>query len=70
MGDVIQVIWWFIIESTINLSVDVQGFADVMKIKSLPVVSAVTAIDLEEETIILELHQCLLSNNNKNISSK
>ena len=46
MGDVIQVLWGDIIESTTNRPVDEQGYVD----------SAVTSIDLEEETIILELH--------------
>ena len=49
----------FIIESTTNRSVDVNE----IKLKSLSIVSAVTVIDLEEETIMLELHGCILINN-------
>ena len=46
----------FIIWSITNCSVDEQGFANGIKIESLPVVSAVTADELEEEIIIPELH--------------
>ena len=55
----------FIIKSTTNRSVDVQGIIDVIKIESLPIVSAFTAIDLEEKTIILNLHGCISAKDNQ-----
>ena len=37
-------------ESAINRSVDIQGIANGKKMKSCPIVSVNSAIDLEEET--------------------
>jgi len=49
----------FIIESTTNRTVSVQGFQDQMKIEELPIVTAITAIDLDEETYILEVNETI-----------
>ena len=49
----------FYIEATNNMTVDIQGFTDNIKVKSLPSVSAVTAVDVGDEVILLELHECI-----------
>ena len=54
----------FKIESTTARSVNVQGFNENMKINKLPIVTAVTAIDLPEETLILEFNECIHVENN------
>ena len=55
----------FIIESTTSRTVDVQGFADDIKVESLPIVSAVTAVDVDGEVILLEIHECIAVENNQ-----
>ena len=55
----------FIIESTTSRTVDVQGFADDIKVQSLPIVSAVTAVDVDGEVILLEIHECIAVENNQ-----
>ena len=49
----------FYVESTTNRTVDVQGFADDIKVESLPIVLAVTAVDMGKEVVLLELHECI-----------
>ena len=66
MGDVIEVLWeWFHHWINHKSLCKFTRFADEIKIKSLPVVSAVTSIDLEENATILELHDYFLGKNNK-----
>ena len=54
----------FTIGSTTNRSVKIQELADGIKIESLQIVSAISAIDTEEETIILEPHEFISVKNN------
>ena len=49
----------FLVEATTNRKVTVQGFDASMTLEQLPVVSAVTAIDLEEGTFILEVNEAI-----------
>jgi len=49
----------FIIESATNRTITVQVFQDQMKIEELPIVTAITAIDLPEETFILEVNEVI-----------
>ena len=49
----------FVVESTTNRKVTVQGFDASMKLDQLPVVTAVTAVDLEEGTFILEINEAI-----------
>ena len=60
----------FIVESTTERTVSVQGFNNKMKIGHLPVVTAITAIDLVEETIILEINEAIyVKDNNTSLLS-
>jgi len=54
----------FKIESTTARSVNVQGFSEKMTIDKLPIVTAITAIDLPETTLILEFNECIHVENN------
>ena len=54
----------FKVESTTNRTVTVQGFDASMTMEELPVVSAVTAVDLEEGTFILEVNEAIHVPNN------
>ena len=56
--------WFHHLISQKSFSVDVQRSVDGIRIESLAIVSAVTAIDLDEETIILEIHECFSVKNN------
>ena len=49
----------FYIDATTNRTVDVQGLTDNIKVESLPIVSAVTAVDVGYEVVLLELHECI-----------
>lgn len=55
----------FYIEATTNRTVDVQGFTDNIKVKRLPTVSAVTAVDVSDEVILLKLHECIAVETNQ-----
>ena len=49
----------FVVESTTDRTVTVQGFDTSMKLDRLQVVTAVTAVDLEEGTFILEVNEAI-----------
>ena len=55
----------FIIESQTNQSVDDWGFTDSVKVERLPIVSAITALDLEDELVLLEQKECITMKNNQ-----
>ena len=40
----------FVVKSTADRTVNVQGFQENMQLNSVPIVTAVTAIDLDKET--------------------
>ena len=54
----------FMVESTSERTVNVQGFQETMQIEALPIVTAVTAVDLEKETIIMEFNETIYVENN------
>ena len=55
----------FLVESTTSRTVDVTGFSDKMKVTHLPVVSAVTAFDLNGETLIFEVNESIYVEDNE-----
>jgi len=54
----------FMVESTSARTVNVQGFQEKMQMDALPIVTAVTAVDLEKETIIMEFNEAIYVENN------
>ena len=49
----------FMVESTTSRKVSVQGFNDDMQLEALPIVTAITAVDLPSGTIIIELNEAI-----------
>ena len=56
----------FTIEASAGRTVNVQGSQKDMQINQLPLVTAVTAVGLPEETIILEFNETVYVEGNKN----
>ena len=55
----------FVVESTTERKVNVQGFNSDMKITHLPVVTAIAAVTLMDETIIIEVNEAIYVKGNR-----
>ena len=49
----------FFVESTSDRTVNVQGFQENMQMDALPIITAVTVVDLEKETVIMKFNEAI-----------